>query len=46
MRASLGEYVTIELDTDKPYVYNADHAEKYSPKESKGKKQKKWVKKK
>jgi hypothetical protein len=46
MRADLGESVTIELDTDKPYVHNADHIKKYSPKKSKGNKQKKWAKKK
>jgi hypothetical protein len=36
MRADLGESVTIELDTDKPYVPNADHVKKYPPKKSKG----------
>jgi len=46
VRADLGESVTIELDTDKPYVHNADHVKKYPPKKSKGKKHKKWVKKK
>jgi hypothetical protein len=46
MRADLGESVTIELDTDKPYVPNADHVKKYPPKKSKGNKQKKWAKKK
>ena len=46
MRADLGESVTIELDTDKPYVHNASHVKRYPPKKSKGNKQKKWVKKK
>jgi hypothetical protein len=46
MSADLGESVTIELDTDKPYVHNADHIKKYPPKKSKGNKQKKWAKKK
>ena len=46
MRADLGESVTIELDTDKPYVHNTEHVKKYPPKKSKGKKHKKWVKKK
>ena len=46
VRADLGESVTIELDTDKPYVHNADHVKKYPPKKPKGKKHKKWVKKK
>ena len=45
MRADLGESVTIELVTDKPYIHNADHVKKYPPKKSKGNKQKKWVKK-
>ncbi len=40
-----GEPVSLELDTDRPYVHNADHIKKYPPKKSKGK-QKKWVKKK
>ena len=40
MRADLGESVTTELDTDKPYVHNADHVKKYPPKKSKGKKHK------
>ena len=44
MRADLGESVTIELDTGKPYVHNADHVKKYPPKKSKGKKHKNWVK--
>ena len=46
MRADLGESVTFELDTDKPYVHNSDHVRKYPPRKSKGNKQKKWVKKK
>ena len=46
LSAGLGESVTIELDTDKPYVHNADHVKKHPPKKSKGKKNKKWAKKK
>ena len=46
LKASLGESVTIELDTDKPYVHNSDHIRMYPPKNSKGKKHKKWAKKK
>jgi hypothetical protein len=34
LRSALGDSVTIELDTDKPYVYNAEHARKYPPKKS------------
>jgi hypothetical protein len=32
LRSGLGESVTIELDTDKPYVHNAEHIKKYPPK--------------
>ena len=32
LKANLGESVKIELDTDKPYVHNADHVKKYPPK--------------
>jgi hypothetical protein len=45
LRMGLGGSVSLELDTDRPYVHNADHKKKYPPKKSKGK-QKKWVKKK
>ena len=46
LKAGLGESVTIELDTDKPYVHNLEHTKKYPPKRSKGKKYGKWTKKK
>ena len=46
LKAGLGESVTIELDTDKPYVHNSDLIKKYPPKTPKGKKHKKWAKKK
>ena len=46
LKAGLGESVTIELDTDKPYVHNSDHIKKYPPKRPKGKKHKKWANKK
>ena len=46
LKAALGESVTFELDIDNPYVQNAEHIKKYPPKKSKGKKNKKWVKKK
>ncbi len=45
LQMGLGESVSLELDTDRPYVHNADHIKKYPPKKSKGK-QKKRVKKK
>ena len=44
MSADLGESVTIELDTDKPYVHNGDHVKKYPSKKSKGKKNKSGLK--
>jgi len=46
LKAGLGESVTLELNTDNPYVYNAEHIKQYPPKKSKGKKPKKWAKKK
>ncbi len=46
LKVGLGESVTIELDTDKPYVHNAEHIKKYPPQKSKGKKHKKLAKKK
>ena len=46
LKAGLGESVTIELDTDKPYVHNSEHIKKYPPKKSKSKKHKKLSKKK
>ncbi len=45
LKAGLGESVTIELDTDKPYVHNAEHIKKYPPKKAKSKKQKNLAKK-
>ena len=37
IRAGLGDYVSLELETGKPYIYHADHVKKYPP----GKKKKK-----
>jgi hypothetical protein len=45
IRLGLGDSVNIELDTDKPYIYHADHVEKYPPGQKK-KKNKKKIKKK
>jgi hypothetical protein len=44
LRVQLGDYVSMELDTDKPYVYHADHIKKYPPGQvkDKDKKKKKW----
>lgn len=40
LKAGLGDYVSFELDTDKPYVHHAEHAQKYPPGQSKEKKSK------
>lgn len=42
LRVSLGDYVTIETDTDRPYTEHWDHKKKYPPGQMKGKKPKKW----
>jgi hypothetical protein len=34
LKTSLGEFVTITLDSDKPYAHNSDHIEKYQPENS------------
>jgi len=34
----------VEMDTDKPYLKNEYHKQKYPPGQSKKKKSKKWVK--
>lgn len=46
IRVRLGEYVTMELETDKPYVYHADHLKRYPPGQmkKKNKKKDKWGK--
>lgn len=44
LRDGLGGSVNLELNTDKPYIHNADHMKQHPPKKSKGK-HKKWVKK-
>jgi len=43
LRAQLGGYVSIEMDTDKPYTKFKDHKKKYPPGQiKKNKKQEKW----
>ena len=43
LRAQLGEYVSIEMDTDKPYTKFKDHKKKYPPgQQKKKKKNEKW----
>ena len=34
MQKDLGEFVSLELDTDRPYLFNAEHNKKYSSKQS------------
>ena len=43
LREGLGESVSFELETDKPYIHHADHVKQYPPKKTKSKK---WAKKK
>jgi len=42
LRVQLGEYVTIEMDSDKPYTRFEEHKRKYPPGQLK--KKKKWTK--
>jgi hypothetical protein len=44
LRVELGDSVSIELDTDKPYIYHAEHVKKYPPGQMKKnyKKKNKW----
>jgi hypothetical protein len=44
LRIGLGDSVNIELDTDKPYIYHAEHVKKYPPGQlkNKDKKKHKW----
>ena len=44
LKANLGESVKIELDTDKPYVHNADHVKKYPPEKLRKSKNNVWSK--
>ena len=45
LKADLGDYVSIELDTDKPYLHYSEHVKQYPPGKSKSNKTQKWVKK-
>ena len=44
IRVRLGDAVSIELDTDKPYIYYSEHVKKYPPGQmkKKNKKKHKW----
>ena len=46
LREALGESVSLEMDTDKPYIHHAEHVKKFPPRKSKVKKKNKWAKKK
>jgi hypothetical protein len=37
IRVNLGEYVTLEMGTDQPYIYHSDVVRQYPPGQSKGK---------
>jgi hypothetical protein len=41
LRMALGESVSLELDTDKPYIYHAEHVKQYPPGQMKDKDKKK-----
>ena len=45
LRVGLGEYVSIEMDTDKPYKHHKKHKTKYPPGKMKKKNKKKDKKK-
>ena len=44
IQIGLGDSVSIELDTDKPYIYHSEHVKKYPPGQmkKKNKKKNKW----
>jgi len=42
LRVTLGEYVEIEMDSDKPYERHVEHREKYPPGRRHKEKKKKW----
>ena len=45
LRVELGDSVSIELETDRPYIYHAEHVKKYPPgqmKKKNNKKKDKW----
>ena len=41
LQMRLGDYVNMELDTDRPYIYHEDHVKKYPPGQMKKKNKKK-----
>ena len=44
LEKQLGDYVKIEMDTDKPYLENDKHAKEFSPEDSREKKNNMWSK--
>ena len=44
LKEGMGESVSLELETDKPYVHHAEHVKKFPPKKTKSKKNKKGKK--
>ncbi|MBW2442006.1 MAG: hypothetical protein JRH12_16120 [Deltaproteobacteria bacterium] len=42
IRVRLGDYVSIEMETDRPYLYHAEHVKKYPPGQMKKKNKKKY----
>ena len=41
LRVELGDFVSMELDTDKPYIHHKEHKNKYPPKKTPNKAKKK-----
>lgn len=44
LRVGLSDYVVFEMDTDRPYLDNENHRQKYPPGQLKKNKHAKWVK--
>ena len=44
LRVELGDYVVLEMDTDRPYLDYENHRQKYPPGQLKKNKSAKWVK--
>ena len=42
IRVGLGDSVSLELDTDRPYIHHKEHVKKYPPGQLKKKKKDKW----
>ena len=45
LKTDIGDFVSLELNTDKPYMYYSEHAKQYPPGKTKNKKSKNWSKK-